>query len=352
MRRRKHVSWLLNNNKTDVVEKLNNSLYKVFKNGISVTIGSSKTKKYIEYRLYNSVLADFLESFGSGSDMHLPADLLCSHKKYLLGLYNGLLDNGDLPYVHFNKHTSELFGVVNYLLYGYFPTVCDKKHKKMPIIRSESRITKEYQITDVTDVEHSSDAVIVYDLEVDDSTHSFIVNNAIVHNSLCSTRVVTGHGLPQLSVIEDCVRIKDMFPNVAIIADGGIRSSGDIIKAYAIGADAVMVGSMLSGTEETPGDWLEADGKLYKYYNGMASTAARSKWKGQSTGVPEEGISTKVLSTGKLAFQVVIGLAEAVKAGMTFSNARSLEELRRNAKWRRISAAGYIEGTPHRKREL
>lgn len=187
--------------------------------------------------------------------------------------------------------------------------------------------------------------------------------------SLCSTRVVTGHGVPQLSVIEECARIKDVqsmgkdpdalyptrrkaFPDVAIIADGGIRNSGDIVKALAIGADAVMVGSLLSGTEETPGEWLEADGRLYKYFNGMASNEARSQWSGQSTGVPEEGISTKVLYTGKWASKVVSGLAGAVKTGMTFSDSLNIDQLRERATWRRVTLAGYTEGTPHRKREL
>jgi IMP dehydrogenase len=171
--------------------------------------------------------------------------------------------------------------------------------------------------------------------------------------SLCLTRQVTGHGLPQLSAIEDCARIKcqnskqKAFPNVAIIADGGIRKSGDIVKCIAIGADAVILGSLLSGTREAPGEIIEENGRLYKYYQGMASNEARSKYKGQSTGVPEEGVSKKVLYTGKVAHKVVEKLCKATKVGLSFSGANNIDELRINAKWRRVTNAGYVEGTPH-----
>lgn len=171
--------------------------------------------------------------------------------------------------------------------------------------------------------------------------------------SLCLTRQVTGHGLPQLSAIEDCARIKyqgskkKTFPNVAIIADGGIRKSGDIIKCIAIGADAIILGSLLADTKEAPGEIIEENGRLYKYYQGMASNEARSKYIGQSTGVPEEGVSKKILYTGKSAYKVIEKLCKATKVGLSFSGANNINELRINAKWRRVTNAGYIEGTPH-----
>ena len=183
--------------------------------------------------------------------------------------------------------------------------------------------------------------------------------------SNCTTRQVTAHGVPQLSAIEDCARIKEeqinpnccnempeilqAYPDVAIIADGGIKRSGDIIKALAIGADAVMLGSLLAGTKETPGEVIEEDGRQYKYYHGMASNEARSKWKGQRIGVPEEGVSRKVPYYGKEAKEVVLKLAAATQVGLSFSGALTVEELRERARWRRVSGAGYTEGTPHGK---
>jgi IMP dehydrogenase len=180
--------------------------------------------------------------------------------------------------------------------------------------------------------------------------------------SVCTTRQVTGHGLPQLTAIEDCVRIKSAeyysepygmqyksYPDVAIIADGGIRKSGDIVKALAAGADAVMIGSLIAGTEETPGEWLDEGGKLYKYYHGMASDEGRAQWKGQVSGVPAEGVSTKVLYTGKQATKIIQKMCGSVQVGLSISGAANLRELRFKAKWARVTPAGYIEGTPHGK---
>lgn len=174
-------------------------------------------------------------------------------------------------------------------------------------------------------------------------------------SGVCTTRQVTGHGVPQLTAIEDCVRIKEVlnglsFKDVAIIADGGIRRGADVIKSLAIGADAVMLGSLLSGTEETPGEWLEENGVLYKYYCGMASDEARERWMGKpKVGIPEEGVSKKIIYHGRSAVKVVENLCASVKVGLSFSNARNVSELRKNAKWMRVSGAGYIEGTPHGK---
>lgn len=189
------------------------------------------------------------------------------------------------------------------------------------------------------------------------------IRTGIGSGSLCVTRQVTGHGLPQLSAIEDCARIKTKpsptglpatsvklaFPDVAIIADGGIRKSGDIIKSLAIGADAVMLGSLLAGTEETPGEIIEENDRLFKHYRGMASNEARSQYGGQNTGVPEEGVSKKIPYTGKKAQKIVENLCKATQVGLSFSGAKNIKELRENAEWRRVTGAGFIEGTPHGK---
>jgi IMP dehydrogenase len=169
---------------------------------------------------------------------------------------------------------------------------------------------------------------------------------------MCTTRIVTGHGIPQLTALEDCAKIRKCgFEDVALIADGGIRNSGDLVKSLAIGADAVILGSLLAGTKETPGEFIEEGGRLYKYYAGMASEHGRASWfdRGKTSFIPE-GVSTKVPFEGKAAYKVIENLIGGLRSGMSYANATSIQELRENAIWMRVTAAGYQEGTPHGKR--
>lgn len=167
--------------------------------------------------------------------------------------------------------------------------------------------------------------------------------------SVCTTRVVTGHGVPQLTAIEQCARIKSVHPYVNIISDGGIRSSGDVVKALAAGSDSVMLGSLLAGSSDTPGDvQIDSDG-AYKYYNGMASEAARSSWfdRTKTAWVPE-GESIRIPFKGETE-DILNGLIGGLKVGMSYTGAHDLEELRHRARWVRVTGAGLIEGTPHGK---
>lgn len=169
--------------------------------------------------------------------------------------------------------------------------------------------------------------------------------------SMCTTRLVTGHGIPQLTAIESCVAVKHVHPDLCMIADGGIRDSGDIVKALAIGADMVMVGSLLAGTSETPGPCIEdpQTGLSYKYYHGMASEEGRGSWfSGEQTSFVPEGASTRVPYKGD-THKVVERLVGGLQVGMSYSGAFDVEELRKNAKWYRVTNAGHREGTPHGK---
>ena len=168
--------------------------------------------------------------------------------------------------------------------------------------------------------------------------------------AVCVTRVVTGHGVPQLSSIDECARIKNTHPDVLIIADGGIRNSGDIVKALAIGADAVMLGSLLSGSSDTPGDVLVDGVDAYKYYSGMASAEGRAAWfdKSKTIWVPE-GESTRVAYKGETA-DIVNQLVGGLRVGMSFAGANDIAELRENARWVKVSPAGLVEGSSHGKK--
>jgi IMP dehydrogenase len=172
--------------------------------------------------------------------------------------------------------------------------------------------------------------------------------------SICTTRIVSGIGLPQITAIAECAQAARP-QGVPIIADGGIKFSGDIVKALAAGASAVMLGSLLAGLEEAPGDLIIHEGRRFKEYRGMGSLGAmkgRAKdryasgqGEGQGKTVPE-GIEGQVPYKGPLAdyvFQLIGGL----RSGMGYVGATSLSMLHQKAKFVRITSAGLIESHPH-----
>lgn len=171
----------------------------------------------------------------------------------------------------------------------------------------------------------------------------------------CSTRVVTGCGVPQLSAVLDCARIT-REQGVPIIADGGIQDSGDITKALAAGASSTMIGSLLAGTEESPGWTVVRKGMKYKVYRGMASlTATLSKRRKERAdeelasdevaGVVPEGVETMVPYRGHAA-EVIVQLAGGLRSGMSYCGARDVPGLWKNARFVRITDAGWEESKP------
>lgn len=160
--------------------------------------------------------------------------------------------------------------------------------------------------------------------------------------SICSTRLVTGHGLPGLQTIFDCARTDR---DVAIIADGGIKSSGDIVKALAAGADFVMCGSLLAGTTESPGRVLNLpDNTRVKEYRGMASRDAQMNWRNK-TSTPE-GVASYIPYKGSVRL-ILEDLKGGIKSGLSYSGARNLDELRNKAEWALQTSAGTTESGTH-----
>ncbi len=169
--------------------------------------------------------------------------------------------------------------------------------------------------------------------------------------SICTTRVVAGVGVPQITAIMECAGAVD----VPVIADGGIRLSGDITKAVAAGADAVMLGNLLAGLEESPGDIVLFEGKSYKIYRGMGSLGAMvdgSKERYRQQGVKEssklvpEGLEGRVPYKGKLSdfvYQMIGGL----RAGMGYCGAHDIKELQKKGRFITISTASLVESHPH-----
>lgn len=160
--------------------------------------------------------------------------------------------------------------------------------------------------------------------------------------SMCTTRIITGHGVPQLTAIALCVEEAQKH-GIPVIADGGLKTSGDIVKAFSAGASSAMMGSLLSGTLETPGEMK--GGK--KQYRGMASKSAQVSWRGElPQGMTAEGESTYVACKGPVA-EIVHELLGGVRSGMTYLGAEQIAQMSENGLFMEMSASGMLESRPH-----
>jgi IMP dehydrogenase len=168
--------------------------------------------------------------------------------------------------------------------------------------------------------------------------------------SICTTRVVSGAGVPQITAISQCARAT-RGSGVPLISDGGVKFSGDVTKAIAAGADSVMIGSLLAGTEESPGETILYQGRTFKSYRGMGSmgamTAGSDRYPQDTSGklVPE-GIEGRVPYKGPLA-ELVYQLVGGLRAGMGYCGCPNIRELQERASFLRVSAAGLREGHVH-----
>lgn len=172
--------------------------------------------------------------------------------------------------------------------------------------------------------------------------------------SICTTRIVSGVGVPQLSAISDVVQVAKRY-NVGVIADGGIKFSGDIVKALAAGADAVMLGGLLAGCEETPGEIIEVYGKRVKTYVGMGSLSAMQRgssdryFQGGQKELKKlvpEGIEATVPYKGPMS-DVIYQMMGGLRSGMGYCGCETISELKDKAKFVKISNAGLKESHPH-----
>ncbi|MBI2672788.1 IMP dehydrogenase [Candidatus Woesearchaeota archaeon] len=171
---------------------------------------------------------------------------------------------------------------------------------------------------------------------------------------VCTTRIVTGSGVPQLTAIIDCAKVAKKY-NIPVIADGGIKFSGDITKALAAGASTVMIGRLLAGTDESPGTTIIRDGRKYKIYRGMASLGANM---GRSyrnikeidenlfSEVVPEGVESMVPYRGNVS-EIIHQLIGGLRSGMSYCGAKNIEELQINAAFIKMSPAGLRESHPH-----
>jgi IMP dehydrogenase len=172
-----------------------------------------------------------------------------------------------------------------------------------------------------------------------------VIKVGIGPGSVCTTRIKTGFGVPQLTAIMDCAR-----GSKPIIADGGMRTPGDVVKALAAGASMVMLGGMLAGTVETPGEivYPEGDGPVgpIKTYRGSASKEAMDDMGAMHEWKTAEGVSATVPARGAVE-EVIRDVMGGLRSGMTYAGASDLAELRRRVEFIEVSPATVIEGTPH-----
>jgi IMP dehydrogenase len=180
-----------------------------------------------------------------------------------------------------------------------------------------------------------------------------VVKVGIGPGSICTTRVIAGVGVPQITAIYDCAE-KAREYSIPIIADGGIKFSGDVVKALSAGANTVMIGSLLAGTEESPGDLEIYKGRSYKVYRGMGSLAAMQEGsmdryfqeQEKSNKLVPEGIEGRVPYKGSLS-DTIYQLVGGIRAGMGYCGSKTIEDLQKNSQFIRITAAGLRESHPH-----
>jgi IMP dehydrogenase len=207
--------------------------------------------------------------------------------------------------------------------------------------------------------EFSGVRVIAGNVATADGTEALIdagadaVKVGIGPGSICTTRVVAGVGMPQISAVSDCARVADRHA-VPIIADGGVKHSGDVTKALAAGASSVMIGSLFAGTDESPGDLVLYQGRSYKVYRGMGSLGAmkkgsRDRYAQAGTAdeklVPE-GIEGRVPHRGSLA-SILYQLVGGLRSGMGYTGSRNVLDLRTKARFVRITSQGLRESHVH-----
>ena len=364
------VDWYFSHEEGEIADKLCDALERVS----GVRPARKDDGNLIRLYFYSLPWARLLTLFGKRQHKHLPAEYLCSDEGYLRGLKDGLIDSdgyyaadGRQCFVNTSRSLTELFGLLCHALDGSLPNfhveagnpgglqgvkgeLLDSYRARLNVSH-EARQLDDYGVVKLLSRRELNLSLPVYDIEVDCPTHSFIADNAVVHNSICTTRVVTGVGVPQVTAIFEASAAA-MEAGIPVIADGGIKQTGDVPKAIAAGASVVMMGSMLAGTDEAPGETILRDGRRYKSYRGMGSLGAMDQGSadryfqgGSRKFVPEgiEGIIAYRGTAGEVIYQFVGGL----KSSMGYCGAPDLTTLRDTAQFVRITGASLVESHPH-----
>jgi len=368
------VHWNFGAEEHEIAAKLIRAATTVI--GVAPHPMNNRGQNIIKLVMHSLPWARLFKEFGKHTDKHLPASYLCKNPEYLRGLRDGLVDSDGDTEAHGRDCTNntslsiiELFGLVTFMLHGSWPRVtsrppragglrqcnienCHTSYRSSLPTSHRQMWLDNYQIIRQLERGEIGPVEPVYDIEVDCPTHSFIANGAIVHNSICTTRVVAGIGVGMLTAIAAVAAAVDEY-NVLICADGGMRYSGDIVKALAAGADLVMLGRMLAGCDEAPGERVEQDGQTLKEIRGMGSADAMAA--GQANDrygsnsakkTAPEGVSGLIEPEGLLT-NVIARIVGGVRAGFGYCGAPNIAQLQATAQFAEQSQATQIEGHPH-----
>lgn len=361
------VFWYFGKNEIDIANKL----IKCIKNTLPNTDPTHTIKdNMITVSLYYKPLADYLFTFGKKDKKYLPTNLLVNNLDYLTGIYDGLLDSdgyhtkdGRDSLSNTSINVIELFNVLSIIVNKILPSIsikaptagnlknCNIANCKPSYISripktKKFHFTKNYQIIRVYKENYDDSIELelpVYDIEVECDTHSFIANNTIVHNSICSTRTNTGNGVPQLSALIDVYTYltENKITDKYIIADGGITNSGDIVKALCF-SHMIMSGGLFSACDESSGELIDGEdiglipGVKYKSHNG-SSTHKTTYVEGAKTFVKSNGKYNVVLST----------LLQGVRSGCSYQGVNNLVDLREAPVFIKISSSSLKESGIH-----
>ncbi len=368
------VSWTLNARDGALAEEVADRVEAV--TGVRPSVEGRGS--VFRIHLYSLQWARLLALLGKRDDKHLPSRFLCLDRAYLRGLFDGLVASdghvaadGRIGFRNTSPRLAELFNVLCMLVEGSAPNSrreaptaggldgvrnedCLPSYVSRLNVSHEKRHLDRFHVVKSLGWRPLGVAVPVYDIEVDCPTHSFIADNAVVHNSICTTRVVAGVGVPQLTAILRCAEAARRY-DVPLIADGGIKQTGDIPKALAAGASTVMVGGLFAGVDESPGDTVLYEGRRYKNYRGMGSLGAMEAGskdryfqdaEDDLKKLVPEGIEGRVPYKGflsEITYQMVGGL----RAAMGYCGCATVPELQERAQFVRITGAGLKESHPH-----
>lgn len=371
------IHWSFGVNEIGVVNKLKKCLFDEF----GLTTKEKSTKNIIKVSLYCKPLAHLLFEFGKRTEKYLPEKYFVNNTRYLIGLFDGLIDSdgnnddGRISFHNTSLKLIELYNIIQYLLNDSLPNSRTRESNNSQLIKNsnisyssrnlkspEKRNTTDnkYIINKIVDIIDNKKNVEVFDLEIDDDSHSFIADNCIVHNSGCLTTKQSGVGYPMASLIHETYLVKQRFiesNNIdiknqntilhtkpvdiipAIVADGGMKDHSDIIKSLALGADYVMIGSIFNKAFESCAQnylygikinkgmaryFFKKGRPVKKYFRGM-STKGAQKAMGNTSFKTSEG----VIRFRKVEYHLsgwVENFEHYLRNAMSYSNSRDLSE--------------------------
>lgn len=356
------IHWHIKEHDEHIMKKINTCLEKVF--NIKASFQTVDNVKIMV--LYHDFLVSIFEKFGKGNGKQLNELYYCVDKKYIKGLFDGLTDlsgniipHKDCNMYYFsntNKLILELYKWCALNLdmplnicksrtddsYGYYYISIQSNNEVQNI---NMHNTKNFTCSNILEKTNISGKERVWDIEVDCPTHSFIANNVIVHNSACSTRMVTGFGVPQWTAIYECGHVANKL-RVPMIADGGIRNSRDVALALAAGASTVMAGGVFSNTYESAAIKETVDGNTYSKYRGQASSDFQKDYYGEmKTGTVAEGVAFHKLCNRSVQ-DVINDLTGGLRSAMTYGGAKNIKEFQRKAEFRFVTSNYMAESKP------